>query len=311
MEKWIKNNWFKLGVLFFLFSLIPVLFYIKSNRYSFRKIQDAEILSVVPEGYRIAQVDQRKNEVNYIQAHLENIPDDEVIVLLEYKMPQIVIGAVHPPMAKILKYNHESDKWQEIKKMTFGDDTNIGFSYAIINIEGDKTDKVILFPYFVSLDDMNFDVKGSPVSIKENPTKHQTICVLGMKNGLTEDKMGYGFRSPRFSNITQAGGSESVMINNSLIVGEYAAGGAKSWAGCNPIHYKRYVYKKHGGILKGGGFDLYDEFTTAKKYTQSTEDKSCGTWIIYAGSTALEEPWPKSFQELPKGEDVLMIKEKK
>lgn len=340
MNKFIKENWFKLGILVvLLIAGVSLAYYfvyflphktgqpIEQNRYSYRKIQDSEILAAVPEGYHLAQTDKDKNEVNYIQAHLENMPDDEVVLLLESKQYQLGLFPKNPVMVKVLKYNHESDKWLEYTKTTLNDDTNIKFSYKLINIQGDKTDKLVIMPYVYPRDLIYSDGNDNPVGVKDYPNMYQKAAVLQMKDGELRDIIKYGFGGPNIMNITQAGGVESVSIGaeGSLAFAEYVNPAGSDWKGCYQIHYTRYFFKKDAAefLTPDGAFVQYDEFTTKNKYTNAgehTDDPAMVNnglekckYIIFAGSAIIDEmatnSMPTSFITFPKDNSLLPIKE--
>jgi hypothetical protein len=333
MNNYLKDNWFKIGILFVLvFVGASISYYFlfhlggknteSKPSYSFRKIQDTEVLAVVPEGYHLAQVADGMNAINYIVAHLEHGEDKQVVVLLEWSKPQNALADHNPAMIKVLKYNHESDKWQEHAKRALGVHTNIRFNFKLLNIQGDSTDKIALFPHFYGLYDMTFDASGNPIAVKPQASMHQSVIILEMRNGELSDMIGYGFKAPQFDNITEAGGADNVAIfDGALYFADYIKSPGAKWSGCYKLHYKRYVYRKDAAVFfeKHGAFVFLDEFTTKHNYTGGQPDptnpaethnrvKDC-TFIIYAGSAVLEESFPPPFLQTPSDSNILRVKE--
>lgn len=309
--------------------LVASLFFnlFRSGNHHYRKIQDSEVKAFIPEGYRLSpNTIVAGDGLNYIEANLDKDSDKDVILLLEWEKPQWLFPAQHPVIIKVLKYDHESDKWREIAKASLSDHTNINFSYALIKINGDPKDKIILFPYHIT--DLYFDSNGNPIGIKPEATMHQAVTVLQLKNGSLVDMIGYGFDGPRMDNITSNGGIDSLHIGSdgSLIFADYVKPIDASWKGCYPIHYRRYFFNKNATVglaLKKGAFILYDEYTTKNKYTNDPERASVsvnpntkdnglekGIFIIYAGSPILEEHFPVSFMQTPKDKNIIKVSEK-
>ena len=276
MRDFLAKKWFELGVLlsvvivalsvsyYFLF-LLP---FKANHRYSYRKIQDSEILAVIPAGYHLAQVSKGKEDVNYITAHLESSKDktdNAVIVLLEWNKPQtfhLFDSQDHPVMVKVLTFNYESGKWEETNKWV-SNQTNIRFSYTLIKLDGDDTDKIVVFPFFYTPDAFTFDAAGHPMAIKSEPRMVQRGVVLGLRNGELEDMIRQDI--PVLDNVTVNGGSGSVMVgyDGSVTFGQFVKPPTADWKGCYPIQYERYFYRKNiDELLHTGAFLKFDEYIT-------------------------------------------------
>jgi hypothetical protein len=107
---WIAANWFRLGIMaaVWIAALSVASYFLLflpqhgNQRYSYRRIEPREVLAAVPEGYRLAQaeLDGDKTDVLYATAHLEDAPDDVVILLLEWKRPQETYRPSHPVLVR-------------------------------------------------------------------------------------------------------------------------------------------------------------------------------------------------------------------
>ncbi|MEI8249022.1 MAG: hypothetical protein WCG07_00820 [Candidatus Taylorbacteria bacterium] len=332
MKNFAKENWFKLAGLATVLILGVLLIYHsgteQKQKYSYRKIQDSEILAVVPTGYHLAQIEDGKNDVNYIQAHLEDTADDEVVLILESDQYQVGLNIKSPVIVKVLKYSHESDRWLEYAKTALQDDSNIKFSYRLIDIDGDKNDKIVLFPFIYSLNDMYFDDSGNPTGVKPEATMHQAVAILQLKDGGLADMIRYGHGGPMIDNVTADGGSDSGFVgaDGSLIFANYVKPLGASWKGCYPIQYQRFFFKKDAAefLTPNGAFMKYDEFITKQKYTNDgarvaenpmvdNNLEKC-SFIIYGGSAMIDENQinaiPLSFMQTPKDTTLVTVKGK-
>jgi hypothetical protein len=332
------HNWFKVGALlaiilvglsvsYYFLVIAPVAL---SGRFPYRKVQDSEVLAVVPAGYRLAQLADRQNEVNYIAARLEDSKDDLIVVLLEWARPQlpVVASAAHPVMIKILKFSHESDRWYEYTKTVLGDHTNIRFSYKLITLDADRTDKLVVFPFFYALTDFVYDSGGNPTALKPDATMHQSVAVLQLKGGEIVDMIRYGHGSPMLDNVTADGGVDSMMVgaDGSLLFGDFVKPVGVSWKGCYPIRYRRFFFNKDAAefLVHEGAFVPLDEYVTKARYTGDPEHVSDSPspasglekcrFIIFAGSAIIDEvdvgSIPESFLTRPRDAPIVGAKEK-
>ena len=298
------------------FWFLSMTFRRTDKTFPFRRIQDSEVLAVVPPGYRIAQSGPEKNDINYVIAHMEDSQDDVVVVLLEWakqqhsQMPPVE----HSVMIKLLKFGHEADKWYEYARTSLGDHTNIRFSYKLIALEGDRADKLIVFPFFYAIADLGYDQAGNPIGAKPDAEMHQSAAILKLQGSDLVDMIRYGHGAPTFGNVTQDGRADSMMVgpDGSLLFAEFVKPPTASWRGCYRLRYTRFFFKKREAafLSRNGAFVPTDRFTTQSAYTGDPAHQEC-SFLIFAGSALVEEKGiPPSFLAKPTDPDIVAAREK-